>query len=205
MLVAEPGQRLVHRHARPAGIGEDDLDAVPDQGLDQDVGPGHGLCRVVVGLALVDGGHFGNPSGRVSPGKMKCAERRMQVGYCMRSPPRPTTSARGGFAGSPVGRAEAEADLMPEWAEAIAADGFAILPAIVAPGVLAGVLADLGGSPHAIRDLIAAVPSGSGGSPAAPRCEGWPNPPSVPGRLSPWAAVQQDGGFELESGLGIRT
>ena len=57
--VAVARQRLVHRHARPAGIGEDDLDAVPHQRLDQNVGPG-GRSRGDLGLAIVDGGH-GDP------------------------------------------------------------------------------------------------------------------------------------------------
>ena len=61
--VAEPRQRLVHRHARPARVGEDDFDAVPYQGLDEHVGPGDRF-PAGRGLAFVDGGH-GNPlSGR---------------------------------------------------------------------------------------------------------------------------------------------
>ena len=56
--VAVARQRLVHRHARPAGIGEDDLDAVPHQRLDQNVRPGDRLrCGLGHGLAIVDGGH----------------------------------------------------------------------------------------------------------------------------------------------------
>ena len=56
--VAVSRQRLVQRHARAARIGEDDLDAVPHQRLDQNVGPGDRFRR---GLgqrqAIVDGGH----------------------------------------------------------------------------------------------------------------------------------------------------
>ena len=56
--VAVPRQRLVHRHARPAGIGEDDVDAVAHQRLDQNVRPGDRLrCGFGQGLAIVDGGH----------------------------------------------------------------------------------------------------------------------------------------------------
>ena len=58
------GQRLVHRHARPARVGEDDLDAVPDQRLDQDVGPGRSVYVGRRGLAFVDGRHGYPPSGR---------------------------------------------------------------------------------------------------------------------------------------------
>ena len=43
--VAVSRQRLVHRHARAARIGEDDLDAVPRQRLDQNVGPGDRFRR----------------------------------------------------------------------------------------------------------------------------------------------------------------
>src|SRR5205823_2369810 len=39
--VLDPRQRLVDGHAGPAGVGEDDVDAVADEALDQDVGPAH--------------------------------------------------------------------------------------------------------------------------------------------------------------------
>ena len=61
-LVAVASQRLVHRHARPARVGEDHLDAVPYQGLDQDVGSGERF-RSGRGLAVVDGGHVSPLSG----------------------------------------------------------------------------------------------------------------------------------------------
>ena len=56
--VAIARQRLVHRHARAARIGEDDLDTVPHQRLDQDVGPGDRLgSSPGRRLTIIDGGH----------------------------------------------------------------------------------------------------------------------------------------------------
>ena len=56
--VAVPRQRLVHGHARAPGIRKDDLDAVPRQRLDQNVGPGDRLRRGFgQRLAIIDGGH----------------------------------------------------------------------------------------------------------------------------------------------------
>ena len=84
-LVAVAGQRLVHRHARPARVGEDDLDAVPDQGLDQDVGPGGRVGGGSRSASVVDGGHVENPSGRLGPGNAEDSHR-TQEGYCKGSP-----------------------------------------------------------------------------------------------------------------------
>ncbi len=39
-LLAEARQRLVQRHAGAAGIGENDFDAMIDQALHQNIGPG---------------------------------------------------------------------------------------------------------------------------------------------------------------------
>ena len=53
-FVRDARQRLVQRHAAAAGIGEDRLNAVPHQRLDQDVGPRDQLC---LGGGLGGGGH----------------------------------------------------------------------------------------------------------------------------------------------------
>ena len=53
-LVAEAGERLVDRHAGAARIGEDHIDAVVDQGLDQDIGP---AGQFVLRLGLGDSRH----------------------------------------------------------------------------------------------------------------------------------------------------
>ena len=45
-LVPVPGQRLVHRHAGAAGVGEDDLDAVPVGDSTRASAPVIGFCRV---------------------------------------------------------------------------------------------------------------------------------------------------------------
>ena len=52
--VGEAGERLVERHARAAGVGEDRVDAVVDQRLDEDIGPAR---EFGLGLGLGDGGH----------------------------------------------------------------------------------------------------------------------------------------------------
>ena len=54
--VSVVGERLVHRHARPAWIGEDDIDAVTHKGLDQHRGPG-GRLSFRQDRSFVDGGH----------------------------------------------------------------------------------------------------------------------------------------------------
>jgi hypothetical protein len=56
-LPLEAGESLVQRHARPARIGEQHLDAMIDQRLDEDIGPVHhlGLRR------LFGSGHAGGP------------------------------------------------------------------------------------------------------------------------------------------------
>ena len=51
------GERLVHRHAGAARVGEDDVDAVPREGLDQDVGPGGRQALGRGRRAVVGGGH----------------------------------------------------------------------------------------------------------------------------------------------------
>ena len=56
--VAVPRQRLVHRHARPARIGEDDVDIVAHERLDQHVrSRKRPRCGFGHGPAIVDGGH----------------------------------------------------------------------------------------------------------------------------------------------------
>ena len=56
--VAITRQRLVHRHARPAGIGEDDVDTVAHERLDQNVrSRKRPRCGLGHGQAIVDGGH----------------------------------------------------------------------------------------------------------------------------------------------------
>ena len=60
--VGHVGQRLVNRHTGAAGVGENDLDAVAEQALDQNVGPGHRRLR-----RLAHGGNShasGNADGR---------------------------------------------------------------------------------------------------------------------------------------------
>ena len=55
-LIGEPRQRLVQRHAGPARIGEDRIDAVVHQRLDQDIRP---AGEFGFGLRLGYGGHGG--------------------------------------------------------------------------------------------------------------------------------------------------
>ncbi len=62
--VGDVGERLVDRHTGAAGVGENDLDAVVEQALDQDIGPGHRRLR-----RLAHGGNShasGNADGRMS-------------------------------------------------------------------------------------------------------------------------------------------
>ncbi len=51
-----PRQGLMHRHAGPAGVGKNDLDSVPYQRFDQNVGSGC-RSRSDLSLAIVDGSH----------------------------------------------------------------------------------------------------------------------------------------------------
>ena len=53
-LVGKPREGLVQRHARPARVGENRVDAVVDQGLNQDIGPAGELG---FGLGLTDSRH----------------------------------------------------------------------------------------------------------------------------------------------------
>ena len=48
---------------------------------------------------------------------------------------------------------------MKPWIDAIDAEGFAVVPSILPPDLLADVIAGLGNSPHAIRNLIEAAPA----------------------------------------------
>ena len=52
--VGKPRERLVQRHARPARVGENRVDAVVDQRLNQDIGPAGELG---LGLGLTDSRH----------------------------------------------------------------------------------------------------------------------------------------------------
>ena len=61
-LVAEPGQGLVQRHARPARIGKNRIHAVVDQRLHDDIGPAH---QFLASRAAGNPGRFGRIDGHV--------------------------------------------------------------------------------------------------------------------------------------------
>src|SRR6185312_9171586 len=48
--VLDFGERLVDGHGGAAGIGEHDLDALANEGFDEDIGAGHGLAGGLLGF-----------------------------------------------------------------------------------------------------------------------------------------------------------
>src|SRR5262249_29167882 len=62
--VGDPGEGLVQGHAGPAGVGENDLDAVAEQALNEDVGPRQrrcGWCRFVAHSKTLPAGEEARP------------------------------------------------------------------------------------------------------------------------------------------------